>query len=160
MLQCLIFDSMPFLGTSPMADRERIYLQWGARRYRYGSRIRKIPWSRKWQPTPVFLPGKSHGERNLVGYSPWIHKHLGLTACTHMTSLNLRGVKHLCIKQSQYLHGSHFLNLISKNWERNLIDSKQVIIFITQKITFRGKFKLNGCIYLKISPLELDTLNF
>ena len=29
------------------------------------------PWRRKWQPTPVFLPGKSHGQRNLAGYSPW-----------------------------------------------------------------------------------------
>ena len=28
-------------------------------------------WRRKWQPTPVFLPGESHGERNLVGYNPW-----------------------------------------------------------------------------------------
>ena len=33
--------------------------------------VRKIPWRRKWQPTPVFLPGESHGQRNLVGYSPW-----------------------------------------------------------------------------------------
>ena len=30
----------------------------------------KTPWRRKWQPTPVILPGKSHGQRNLVGYSP------------------------------------------------------------------------------------------
>ena len=29
------------------------------------------PWRRKWQPLPVFLPGKSHGQRSLVGYSPW-----------------------------------------------------------------------------------------
>ena len=29
------------------------------------------PWRRKWQPTPVFLPGESHEQRNLVGYSPW-----------------------------------------------------------------------------------------
>jgi len=28
-------------------------------------------WRRKWQPTPVFLPGESHGQRSLVGYSPW-----------------------------------------------------------------------------------------
>ena len=34
----------------------------------------KIPRRREWQPTPVFLPGKSHGRRNLVGYSPWGHK--------------------------------------------------------------------------------------
>ena len=35
---------------------------------------RKIPWRRKWQPTPVFLPEKSHGQRSLAGYSPWGHK--------------------------------------------------------------------------------------
>ena len=36
--------------------------------------VRKIPWERKWQPTPVFLPGKSHGQRSLVVYSPWSHR--------------------------------------------------------------------------------------
>ena len=33
--------------------------------------VRKIPWRRKWQPTPVLLPGESHEGRSLVGYSPW-----------------------------------------------------------------------------------------
>ena len=33
--------------------------------------VRKLPWRRKKQPTPVFLPGESHGQRSLVGYSPW-----------------------------------------------------------------------------------------
>ena len=32
------------------------------------------PWRRKWQSTPVLLPGKSHGQRSLVGYSQWGHK--------------------------------------------------------------------------------------
>ena len=36
--------------------------------------VGKIPWRRKWQPTPVFLPGESHGGRSLVGYSPWGRK--------------------------------------------------------------------------------------
>ena len=36
--------------------------------------VREIPWSRKWQPTPVFLPGKFPGQRGLAGYSPWGHK--------------------------------------------------------------------------------------
>ena len=31
----------------------------------------RFPWRRKWQPTPVFLPGESHGQRSLVGYSLW-----------------------------------------------------------------------------------------
>ena len=33
----------------------------------------KVPWRRKWQPTPVCLPGKPHGQRSLGGYSPWGH---------------------------------------------------------------------------------------
>ena len=36
--------------------------------------VREISWRRKWQPTLAFLPGKSHGQRKLVGYSPWGHK--------------------------------------------------------------------------------------
>ena len=36
--------------------------------------VRKILYSKKWQPTPVFLSGKSHGQRSLVGYSPWVCK--------------------------------------------------------------------------------------
>ena len=37
------------------------------------------PWSRAWQPTPVFLPGKSHGQRSLAVYSPWGPKELDMT---------------------------------------------------------------------------------
>ena len=36
--------------------------------------VRKIPWRRKWYPTPILLPGKSHSQRSLVGYSPGGHK--------------------------------------------------------------------------------------
>ena len=36
--------------------------------------VRKTPWRKKWQPTLVFLPGKSHGKRSLAGYSPWGRK--------------------------------------------------------------------------------------
>ena len=37
------------------------------------------PWRRKWQPTPVSLPGKSHGQRSLVGCNPWGHKESATT---------------------------------------------------------------------------------
>ena len=40
------------------------------------SQVGKIPWRREWWPTPVFLPGKFHGQRSLVGYSSWGHKEL------------------------------------------------------------------------------------
>ena len=41
--------------------------------------VRKIPWRSAWQPTLVFLLGKSHGQRSLAGYSPWGHKELDRT---------------------------------------------------------------------------------
>ena len=49
------------------------------RRRAFNLWVRKIPWRRKWQPTPVFLPGKSHGQRSLVGYSLWGCKKLDTT---------------------------------------------------------------------------------
>ena len=45
-----------------------------SRRRRFDPWVEKMPWKRKWQPTPVSLPGKSHGQKSLVGYSPWGHK--------------------------------------------------------------------------------------
>ena len=46
-------------------------------------------WRRKWRPTPVFLPGKFHGRRSLVGYSPWGHKESDMTEWFHFTSLHV-----------------------------------------------------------------------
>ena len=43
----------------------------------------KIPWRRKWQPTPVFLPGESHGLRSLVGYNPLGHNESDTTEHAH-----------------------------------------------------------------------------
>ena len=81
-----LFLSIPHLPlgrkqTCPWLSRSRICLQ--GRRHRFDPWVRKIPWRRKWQPTPVFLPGKSHGQRSLVGYSTWGLKHD--RACMHCT---------------------------------------------------------------------------
>ena len=42
----------------------------------------EIPWRRKWQPTPAFLCGESHGQRSLVDYSPWDHRESDMTEVT------------------------------------------------------------------------------
>ena len=42
-----------------------------SKRHGFDPWVRKIPWRRAWQPTPVFLPGESHGQRSLAGCSPW-----------------------------------------------------------------------------------------
>ena len=46
---------------------------------RFDPWLGKIPWSRKWPPTPVPLPGNSHGQRSLAISSPWCHKELDMT---------------------------------------------------------------------------------
>ena len=50
--------------------------------------VRKIPWRRKQQPTPVFLPGKSHTQRSLAGYSPWHHRESDTTKQKTLNTLH------------------------------------------------------------------------
>ena len=53
--------------------------------------VRKIPWRREWQPTPVFLPGEFRGQRSLRGYSPLGHKDVDRTERpTHYTASNIQ----------------------------------------------------------------------
>ena len=49
------------------------------RRFGFDPWVEKIPWSQKWQPTPVFLPGEFYRQKSLLGYSPWGHKELDIT---------------------------------------------------------------------------------
>ena len=71
--------------------------------------VRKIPWRRKWQSTPVFLPGESCGQRSLMGYSPWGRKELELTE-----QLSTRTVRCLQVnigmKRTKYISLSQVLS--------------------------------------------------
>ena len=64
----LFIVTMGFPGGSAVKNSPTI------QRHGFDTWVGKIPWRRKWQPTPVFLPGESHGQRSLVGYSPRIAK--------------------------------------------------------------------------------------
>ena len=66
-------------GTS---GKEPIYQCRKNKKHRFNPWVRKIPWRRSWQPTPVFLPGASHGQRSLAGYSPWGRKESDMTEAT------------------------------------------------------------------------------
>ena len=52
-------------------------MQETSRRHGFDPWVRKIPWRRTWQPTPVFLPGEFQRQRSVAGYSPWGHKRVG-----------------------------------------------------------------------------------
>ena len=59
--------TVSWVGLSWLSGKE---LTCQCRRHRFNPWVRTIPWRKKWQPTPVFLPGEFHGQRSLAGYSP------------------------------------------------------------------------------------------
>ena len=78
---------------SSIAQPLRIYLQCRKHRRRgFDPWVRKIPWRRKWQPTPEFLSGKSREQRSLAGYSPCGHKESDTTE--RLTRHNFRKTEH------------------------------------------------------------------
>ena len=62
--------------------------------------VGKIPWRRKWQSIPGLLPGKSHGQRSLVGYSPWGRKESDTTERLQFTS-NILIQRYLAVKERE-----------------------------------------------------------
>ena len=79
--------------TSLVAQTVKLCLQCG--RPRFDPWFGKILWRRKWQPTPVLLPGKSHGQKSVVGYSPWGHQESDMTERLHFLSYFLSLVNHV-----------------------------------------------------------------
>ena len=88
---CDIYNRHIFMSYNPAEVKViiisltfKVWLRWSricppGRRIGFNLWVRKIPWRRAWQPTPVFLPGESHGQRSLVGYSPRGRKESGTT---------------------------------------------------------------------------------
>ena len=74
------------------------------RRLRFNPWVEKIPWSRKWQPTAVFLPGEFQGQRSLVGYSPRGCKEaLVMNKETEQLSTHTHTPKVSCLKQKLFI---------------------------------------------------------
>ena len=76
---------------SPAKNTGEPVCQWRRPRIlQFNPWVRKIPERKAWLPTPVFLPTESHGQRSLVGYSPWGHKELDMTEIyTHTLGFEL-----------------------------------------------------------------------
>ena len=90
--------------------------------------VGKIPWRRAWQPTPVFLPGESHGQRCWLAYSPWCDKESDMTEVTQRAHARTHAHTHThtlsmqCVRDwdkwentsSQQRLPSHLQTLVSK----------------------------------------------
>ena len=81
--------------------------------------VQRTPRSRKWKPTPVFLPGKAHGHRSLVGYSPWGHKRVRHNLATTATTMKSRYLNQLFnVYISWYILANHKLKSPTlKSWQ-------------------------------------------
>ena len=79
----------------------------------FDPRVGKNPWKRKWQATPVPLPGESHGQRSLAGYSPWGHKQSDMTEVTEHTGMPPKNatkrITQALFLYIPYLHPQHAL---------------------------------------------------
>ena len=71
---------------SGASGKETTYQRRRHKRLRFDPWVRKIPWMRAWQPTSVFLPGGSHRQRSLAGYSKHSHEQLDATEATYTHS--------------------------------------------------------------------------
>ena len=82
-IRLILYVSLIFQGFPGSTVVKNLPVNAGDARYT-GS----IPWRRKWQPTPIFLPGRFHGQRSLVGYSPGGHKESDMTdhGCMHVSA--------------------------------------------------------------------------
>ena len=82
--------------------------------------VGKIPWRRKWQPTPVFLPGKSHGRRSLVGYSLWGSKESDTVERLHVIDIKVGHQWEYLQWHADYFNVLHFSLLLM--WDMSWVN--------------------------------------
>jgi len=100
-LWCVIFKQSQ-VGLSRWLSGKEHACQ--CRRLGFDPWVGKIPWRREWQPTPVVLPGESHGQRSLVGCSPWGRKELDTTERLKQQQV---GVNNFHMGYNSPVRGSH-----------------------------------------------------
>ena len=79
---------------------------------------REDPLEKEWQPTPVLLPGKSHGQRSLVGYSPWGHKESDTTERLHLHPNTVLYKIHFGTIDSEHPHIIRLIPKVLQKWHQ------------------------------------------
>ena len=115
-----LFLTQEKLGSmTPDYNRCKFFPKCGNAPHFHTHLIGEIPWRRKRQLTPVFLPGKSHGRRSLVGYSPWGRKESDKTeAILHTRTASIRDLLHgSVVKNSPAMQELQKMQFQSLGWE-------------------------------------------
>ena len=94
--------------------------------------VGKTPWRRKWQPTPVFLPGKSHGQRSLAGYGPWGCKESDTTERQHTqiqeNCITNKVRKRTPLERVTEIHTLYMKFKIQKHSQRQTQDGRELTV--------------------------------
>ena len=141
-----VFSGLPWW----LRDKESACSAGDSRRLRSKPWIGTIPWRRAWQPTPIFLPGKSHGHRSLAGYGPWDRKEF-----------------QTWLKRLSTLHSFSLLppSLLLPLWlvqkSQSLPRTKEISWSLTwtQAGSSSHLFSSGKCAFLDISPACLEWVN-
>ena len=114
----------------------------------------KIPWRRAWQLTPVFLPGDSHGQRSLAGYSQWGRKESDSTERLHFTASLEKAFITLVISRV-FFQEKQFLSVADEFWSHLcfLLSAWSVLAFCPSQppipdekvLSFSSDPKLTNC---------------
>ena len=106
--------------------------------------VGKIPWRRAWQSAPVLLPGKSHGRRSLVGYSPWGHKKSDMTERLHFHFSTVR--KKIIRKASHWWQSQDRGYLLGgvegSNWNGDQESFRNGFCFLIYNGNYMGAYSL------------------
>ena len=127
--------------------------------------VRKIPWRRAWQPTPVFLPGESHGQRNLAGSHPqvcnesdtteWLSTAPHIWTNTHSSCLGCKVLHCISVQNDQFYYSSlscHFCLLDLLVSERTVLNSLTAVSHVS-----RFPIVLVSCCFIAFATVLLNT---
>ena len=117
------------------------------KRYRFSPWLRKIPWSRWWQPTPVFLPGKFYVQRRLVSYSPWVTKS---QTWLSMHAWNSISKKQANLKDRQKTWIDIFPNKTHR-WQTSTLKEYSTLLILTE-------MKIKTTVNCHHSPVRMATI--
>ena len=111
-------------GASGKKKKKKTICQWRRhKRHEFHPQVRKIPWRRKWHPTPVFLPGESHVQRNLSSNSPWV----ALSTHIHWAPALCKGTVPVITTKSMAVSQSSWSLHMSSGQKINGKESKYII---------------------------------
>ena len=107
----------------------------------------KVSWRRKWQPTPVYLTGKSRGQRSLVGYSSWGHKESDTTSWLNNSNEYMKYTRDISKVRSLAVHWWCHCQLLSVSMDKTFI----VIFFVDSSLHYEIIASLSGSAILRVS---------